>query len=409
MADSALELLAPELQLRVLLNADTPKDLHSLIHASPRLFRVFLLNKDTVLSEVTRRQFHPAVYSDALFCAKISQLEQPLSRDMVLELCQTYPSKLHERTVILAPMSVALCKLAKNLRFFIEDYTRNTLPLMKELGSSLDLDVMTEYYPEDPVPISQLSNSEIGRLQRAFCRFEIYRYLFARCSSDFDHSTRSCPHMSSLDAEEQACLFLENLPDFQVTEIFCIRDYLYRRLRGIFNEIEEEIFNTSTPQTFDFGTEGDVESTEWDSGVWLFCERGKAYQNEHLEHLLSLGLPYIRSIFQSMREERQALFIRHMDNAVTNHVENDFITRAIDFLSLNPAGENVELLAETDPPFEYKVDADAELDIPDAWQWAHPRAPPALLVDFGDKGLRDWGFVFWDHSRLRESGILERR
>ena len=406
---SALELLAPELQLRILLSAETPEDLHALIQAIPRLYQVFLLNRDTVLSAVARRQFHPAVISEALFFAKISQLQQPLPRDTVLELCRDYLSELYDGAIIPVPMSVALCKLARNVRFFIEDYTRNTLPLMEDLGRSLDVDVLPEYSPKNHVSYSQLSDSETGRLQRAFCRFEIYRYLFARCSQEYDHDIQECGQEPTLTPAEQASLFLLKFPEFQITEINCIRDYLYRRLRGIFTRLEDNAVDTLSPGTFEYDPEADVESLEWSSGIWFFCNSGKHEQDQHQEHLMSLGLPYIRRIFESTGEEQKDLFIRHIDSAVINHLEGNFITSALGSLGFNPAGKGIPLLAETDPSFVYQVNPDVQLDVPDAWQWAHPRGPPLEFSDIFTKGLRDWGYVFWDLDRLRESGILEQR
>lgn len=409
--NSALELLAPEIQLQVLFDVATPDDLHALIQASPRLYQVFLLNKHTILSAVARRQFHPTVIPDAVFVAKISQLGQPLSRETVIELCKTYPSESHEELTISIPISAALCELASNLRFFVGDYVRNTLPIMEGLGRSLDLDVLPEYWPEDPVSCPKLSDSETGRLQRAFCRFETYRLFFARCPSGFDHDLGACPYDPSLTPVEQASLFLQQFPDFQITEINCIRDYLYRRLRGICGRLEDEAADSLSPETFIFAQDGDVESVEWRSGVYLFTKSGKAYQNDHIEYLMSLGLPYIRQVLGSTGEEQKNLFIRHIANPsdVIGHLETQFITRALDFLGLNPARGDIPLLAKTDPPFVYEINADVELDIPDAWQWAHPRAPPFTLKESPLKGLRDWGYVFWDFDRLRESGILERR
>ncbi|CAD6567892.1 MAG: hypothetical protein ASARMPRED_001179 [Alectoria sarmentosa] len=404
---SALESLAPELQLQILVNADTPDDLHALIQASSRLYQVYLLNKEAVLSGVACRQFHPAVISDALFFAKISQLEQPLPRDTVIELCKSYPGERHEETTIPIPMSVALCKLASNVRFFIEDYARNTLPIMEGLGRSLDLDVLTEYGPETFV-YSKPSETEIGRLQRAFCRFEIYRHLFARCSSVLDHDLQGCSMDPSLTPAKQASLFLEKFPDFQVEEITCIRDYIFRRLRGICSRLEDKAVDTLPPETLIFDHYDDVERAEWASGVWLFTSSGKAYQNDHLEHLMSLGLSYLRRIFESTGEEHQDLFIRFIYPGLIRHLEKRFITTAIEALGRNPARGDTPLLAKTDPPFQYEVRTDVELDIPDAWQWAHPRAPPLMLNEGAYKGLRDWGYVFWDLDRLRESGILER-
>ena len=404
---SALEMLAPELQLQILFHAATPNDLHALIQASPRLYQVYLLNTDSILSAVAKRQFHPAVVSEALFFAKISQLEQPLSRNTVLELCRSYQSGLIELGVIPIPMSMAMCKLAKDVRFFIEDYARNTLPLVEDLGRSLETHVLAEYWPEKPVTYSQLSDSETGRLQRAFCRFEIYRYLFARCFSGFDHTTRDCAQEPSLSPAEQGSFFLEKFPDFQITEINCIRDYVYRRLRGIFSQLEDKAADTLPPATFEFDPLGVVETAEWESGVWLFTNHGKGYQKSHIEHLMTLGLAYLRQIFDSTGEEQKDLFIRHIGIAVIDHVEKDFISDALKLLGDNPRSQGIPLLAKTDPPFVYEVNAKSELGIPDAWQWAHPRAPPMKLSDFCFKGLRDWGYVFWDLRRLRETGILE--
>lgn len=407
----ALELLAPELQLHILLNANTPDDLHALIQASPRLYQVYLLNKDTLLSAVARRQFHPAVISDALFFAKISQLEYPLSRDTVLELCRTYPGESHEQTVIPIPMSVALCELASNARFFIKDYARNTLPIMQGLGRSLDLadvEVLPEYWPESPTSYSALSDSEVGRLQRAFCRFETYRKLFGRCSSEVDHDFRECRSNPPLTPAEQASLFLEKFPDFQVAEINCIRDFFFRRLRGVCSQLEDTAVDTLPRETFIFDQHDDVEGAEWASGVWLFTNNGKVYQDDHLEHLMSLGLSYIRRIFDSTGEEQKTLFIRHTYPGLIQHLETRFITKALEHLGRNPAAGDIPLLAETDAPFPCEINKDVGLDIPDAWQWVHPRAPPSMLSEGAYKGLRDWGFVFWDLDRLRASGILER-
>ena len=407
--NSALEMLAPELQLQILLNADTPSDLHAFIRASPRLCQVYLHNKDTILSTVALQQFHPAVIPDALFFAKISQLEQPLPRETVMQLCEIYPSEVEAGTTVPTSTSEALCKLASNVKFFIEDYVCNTLPIMEGLGRSLDLEIMPEYKPENLVPHSDISYSEIGRLQRAFCRFEVYRYLFARCSSKIDHDLQDCGQEPSLTSAEQADLFLQHFPDFQVTEINCIRDYLFRRLRGICSQLEDRATDTMPPETFMFDPKGDVEGAEWASGVYLFTRNGKAYQDLHLEHLMSLGLPYIHQIFASTGEEQKALFVRHIPGETINHLERQFITTAVECLGRNPARGNIPLLAATDPPFQYNINPDVELDIPDAWQWANPRAPPLFLNDDSMKGLRDWGYVFWDFDRLRESGILERR
>ena len=410
-----LEDLEPELQRDIMLEATTPSQIFNLVKASPRFYHVFVLNKQFILSTVARRQFHPAVLPEALTFAKILQFGQQFSRETAMRFCKIDASELHDWRTRITPISesVALCKLAGNLKFFIEDYTRNTLPILERLGESLDQVyepyLEPEYWPEKPVLYSDLSKTEIGRLQRAFCRFEIYRQLFARCSTEWDHGVRECASTPAMSPEEQANLYLANLPDYQIAEINCIRDYLIRRLRGICTQLEDEAFKTLSPETLIFDEDGDAETDQWSSGFFLFTEDGKYRQNHHLEYLLTLGLPYIRRIFESTGDERKALFIRDTGSCLIRHLQPwKFLTQALECLDRNPAWVDSRSSAETDSPLPSRCKQEIELDIPAAWSWANPRGPPIMLSDKDFKGLRDWGYVFWDFDRLRTSGILGR-
>lgn len=407
----ALELVEPEVQRQILSQVATLEQLHSLIKASPRLYHVFSLNKQHVLSAVARRQFHPTVLPEALAFAQISQLEQPCPPETARKYCDIDSSKQREWQASVSSISesLAMCKLAGHIKFFIEDYTRNTLPIMEGLSEAPDFEIFPEYRPRKAVLYSDLSTDEIGRLQRAFCRFEIYRSLFARCSPDLDHDVQECSRDTYVGPAEQASLYLEKFPDYQVAEINCIRDYLVRRLRGICLQLENEAVNTLSPDLFVFDREGDVETNQWNSGIYLFTEFGKHDQIGQMEHLMELGLPYIRKLFVSTGECRKVLFMHDPGHYVIHHLRTyDYITRAFECLDRNPAWEDAKLLAKTGTPFMYETKPDTELKIPAAWEWAHPCKPPIKLSDDCFKGLRDWGYVFWDHNRLQESGILER-
>lgn len=406
--DCTLDTLLPELQLHLLFVSDTPDNLHNLIHASPCLYQVFLLNKENILSAMARQLFHPAVLPEALTFAKISQLKQPLSREDARSFSHIKPCKLREweDETSSASESAALCKLASSVNYFVEDFARNTLPIMKAVGQSQDVEVLTEYKSGELMAHSRLSRSEIGRLQRAFCRFETYRYALARCSTALNHDNTDCGLDPSIDSEEQAILYLEKYADYQITEIHCVRDYIFRRLRGVCSQLESEAVDALISEDFEFDEkECDVECAELDSGLYLFTDSGKSWQKAHLEHLMSLGLPYIRQILESTGKKRRDLFIRHIPNAVLNHLETNFMTEAIERLGRNPARESMSLLA--DRPSEYEFHQEHELEVPEAWKWAYPDVPPILLRDSSLKGLRDWGFVFWDYERLQKSGILE--
>lgn len=427
-----LEDLEPELQRDIMLEATTPSQVFNLIKASPRLYHVFALNKQFILSTVARRQFHPAVLSEALTFAKIPQSRQSRQQrsrmsamqstmqytmQIAMLFCEINPSKIHDWQTTISPISesVALCKLAGNLKFFIEDYTRNTLPIMRLLGESPcpaddpSFSLEAEYWPETPVLYSELSKTEIGRLQRAFCRFEIYRELFARCSTELDHDVEVCPSEAAVSAAEQASLYLGKLPDYQIAEIHCIRDYLIRRLCGICTQLEDEAVETLSPETLTFDEDGDAETDQWSSGLFLFTEDGKSAQGDHFEHLISLGLPYIRRIFESTGDERRALFIRDTGHCLIRHLgADDFLTQALECLGRNPAWVDSRSSAKTELPSLLEPRPEIELDITPSWRWANTLGPPIKLSDGRFKGLRDWGYVFWDYDRLQTSGILER-
>ena len=403
-----LEQLEPEMQRQILLEAETPSHIHSLIRASPRLYQVFLHNKDFVLSTVARRQFHPAALSDALTFAKASQLKQPVSRQDALKFCRIESSEQTLwRDTMSSPAEVtALCRLAGNIRFIMQDYARYTLPIMEQLGRSHRLEVWPDYYPKASTSSTRFSRSEQGRLERAFCRFEIYRYIFARCSTSLDHEIGVCPSAPSINPSEQAKMYLEQFPDFQITEILCVRDYLHRRLRGICTKMESEAVDTMSPETFVFDPEGD-DSNEWESGLHVFTENCKRSQITHFEHLMTLGLPYIRQLLEAAGERKRELFVNHCPGAVIRHFETRFLSEAIEHLGGNPTLEHASSLPGTGPLNPYQIDLPFNPDIPDAWLWAHPRAPPRTLKDNANKGLRDWGYVFWDYDRLQASGILK--
>lgn len=303
--DSALELLSPELQQAILLHLDDLDTLYALIRASPRFHQVFRLNKDSTLTTITLCQFHPAVRPEALAVATLEQIQSQSQRDAqsqrdtAVRLCETFPSGIHLwcQSNPLETVSTYLCKLHRDINFFIDDYTRNTLPILHQLGQSQDYQILSEYPPYNDTFYSPLSSTEIARLQRAFCRFELYRLLFSRCSHDIHNGIHKCIRVSPLKPEEQATEFFRDLPAFQITEISCVRDYLYRRLRGIWNQLEDDAVHTLPLKEMAF--EDYDEAARWRSPLYLFTTQALPVQEEHLEHLLSLGLPYVRRILKS--------------------------------------------------------------------------------------------------------------
>ncbi len=205
--DSALELLSPELQQKILLQSETLDNLYALIRSSPRFYQVFRLNRETTLSSIALCQFHPAVQSEAVAIAKLEQLQRLSEQDaqsqrhIAMSFCDKFPTQIQQWCGS-GEVSVDLCKIDRTMKFFTSDYARSTLPILEQLGHSRDLEILSENRPYNHFSYPQLSSTEIGRLQRAFCRFELYRCLFSRCSQDPYHGAHKCIYPAPLTTTE---------------------------------------------------------------------------------------------------------------------------------------------------------------------------------------------------------------
>lgn len=224
---SRLERLQTELQALILRQAPTVESLYGLIRASPSYYQVFLFMKEDILSNLVRRIFHPSVMSDA-FAVVVAT--QSMERQPTRTLLVSFLEKLERRdweevlSVKRLPLStcISLCQLHRNINFFIDDYIAETTafldtqpirstgphPATSEEGHSTKDIVHSE---EEILPAFDypLSAAEMARLQRAFCRLEVFGYLFY---NDIENNAVFSP-------EEQSELFLYNFPYWQIEEI----------------------------------------------------------------------------------------------------------------------------------------------------------------------------------------------
>ncbi len=411
---SALDQLLPELQRRILLHLESFDTLHAFILASPRIHQVFRLNRKAILSKIARRRFSPAAIRDILATEKLREIEKPpFSRDTVL---QFFSKDFHALDdfhgfILPPPLSTRLAKLDRTVRFFINDYAQNTLPIVTQLSLSERPAIATKYeYNCDP-PQSPVSRSESDRLRRAFCRFETYRQLFSRCSSDLPYDHRNCDAEPPLTVYEQAERFFQHTPAYQAVEVACVRDYLHRRMRGVFDQVEDELVQRLRADDTDSGDKhrqyGYQYSThegchqQWVTTDHFFGYSGKYDQYNHIEYLCSLGLPYIRTLLESAGDQRHDLLLRE-SLYCSGQYDRCFITEA---LGLDHLVCNDQLYGWYDRDIESCLDEASRLDLPAGWLWAHEKPYYSGLVDLHDKAFRDWGYVFWDLKRLQQAGV----
>lgn len=422
--ESVLESLSPELQRLILLQLDSFEALHALILASPRFYQLFKINRETAFSAIARRRFHRAAVWEALAIERLAQVEKPpYSRKNVLRFFDFTPSDLDPPPNTILPLSVStgLCKTDKVIRLFTTDYAENSLPILAQLQSSDTASIRTQYRMNiyDP-PSFHLSDLELTRLRRAFFRFETYRILFARCPLGLEHDDHNVQRSHPVaPVFEQGKKFFRSSPAYHIAEIACVRDYLYRRLRGIFDQVEDETVRALQAECPNpMNTES---ALDWDAkNGWryhdyffehddhlddhLFTYNGKFNQHLHIEHLLSLGLPYILKILEATGDERRDLLLHGKRDWYTHH-ETRFLTAALAHYSFSRPSKRWRR-RQTDPtPSSHQA---IKANAPPGWLWAHGEHGYSDLAVDTYKGLRDWRYVFWDLDRLQNAGILDR-
>ena len=280
--------------------------------------------------------------------------------------------------------TISLCKTGSRIAWFVDDYWKSSSQILAKLGSDMALE-------QDPQILhSPLSITERGRLQRAFCRFETFCCLF----SLFDNV---CTDLElEQDCENQARWYLDEFAADEVEEIGSIRDYLIRRLWGTFEAVEEDAMDGElSDQVRKLGANCQPD--------WLSYQ-AKTNHLLYMEYLMSRGLEYLQKLFTSDGLERAKLVIAE------SATRDRFLTESMEprFGSMMSLG-----YAEDEEDFEGEYeDGDEEFEVDDVdrmtqgFLWANKNRVPKEWFRWPFKGFRDWGYVFWDSSRLMASGVL---
>lgn len=388
MASPTFETLLPELQTQIMRSLDSIPALFSLLRASPRFYQVFRSRREHHMTQLAFNHFHPQLSDDVMGLASALRLARPASRASI----QEYLSKRdrdqldHEQPSMDLATATSLCKIGSKIAWFVDDYQKSSLQLLGAVGSDMELE-------QDPQILhSPLSATERGRLQRAFCRFETFCCLFALPKADVTDSTL----LGTCD--NQARWYLDGFTADEVEEIASIRDYLVRRLWGTFEAIEEDAMEGELSEHIRM-LGAQCQPRDW------FSHQVKAYHLLYMEYLMSQGLTFLQKVLTSDGSDRA-------ESVIVDSTERaQFLTEALEprFGSMMSLGfDESELKYEG----EYE-EGDEEFELDDVDQvthgllWAHKNRVPKDWARWPLKGLRDWGYVFWDSSRLKASGVLD--
>ncbi|KAL8969060.1 MAG: hypothetical protein Q9183_002177 [Haloplaca sp. 2 TL-2023] len=384
MTTSLIDSLSPELQTEIMRNLGALASLHSLIRASPRFLQVFRSRKQYLLTQIASQDYHPSLADDLRKLGRASQIGQYPTTEQLGDCHYAFQTdEFWDSPFVLSPLeAAAIHRLSPTIAWFIDDYKTHTLTFLENLADRQGFSQNSE------VLYSDLSDVEYGRMQRAFVRIETFKYLFhTRPETSFS------PVRTSL-----AKGFLETYSPDEVEEIACIRDYIVRRLWGVFEDVEDDAL---LEETLDHPIQqlgALCRPHRW------FSENGKHYYLKYMEYIMSCGLPFVKEVILSSGFQRAFLVISN------SFVQDHYLSKVIRHwrtYGMDP-NEKPDYYDGLYDDGEGEYVGEAVDNISQGLLWANRLRIPADYARPQLKGLRDWGYVFWSRERLQASGVLDK-
>ena len=366
--------------------------LHALLCASPRFYQVFRTRKQSLLTELAIQ--HNSAPANAWDALKASRLPKPPSSQDVETFIQTFWDDMgYQADVIPLEDSIPLIKMRACVDWFTMDLTQDCMANMLRLGELINLQQDPEaprHLQLDPEATQRgLSDVEMGRIARAFYRFETFRHLFASPRGRYGGPPTG---------PQPAVEFLKTFDLDGVEEIACVRDYVVRKLCHVFDAIEDAFVRGELITPYREVTN----YSEYDN--W-FGEVRKGEQDGQMEYLMSLGLPFLRELFTATPAEAADVVLSN--NVLIGGFLSDTlrsVSESIFDMDYQPLDSVKECYyrATFDKGFledqnEYSM----------GWCWNHHWDRKAVPARRGNNGLRDWGYVFWERRRMKAFGVLE--
>jgi hypothetical protein len=377
--------LSTELLCIILAQLDSLQDLYSAVCASTSTYKAFQGARHATLSSVIRNIIWPNVIPDALFA---------------LRACAPDP----QATEVL-PMSLVeaeqLCHLWHSHEYFVKRlvaYFMTNLNAQLKAEQPSGANVTKLYFPQDP-----LAPREVARVRRALLRYSAFQSIISNPLFEDREEAAS---------RQVASLFAIYAP-WEIEEVACVYQYISNRLEDVIQNVEDHFVSRvqlteqkSSSTYLPCGPKGSLglqsmqaEAPFFEHDNWIFTKDEKRYQRQILTHLGSLGLPFLRSLFEAGPDSQKDIITENHDYLIWDlgaalaqrpHQTGIFKTEDDDWLSGKVLGFEGDRLEKRNL----------------AWLWAHQNRPEASFFWRCNTDLREWGYIFWDSDRLQRCGIL---
>lgn len=371
------------------------------------MFAIFRDQRDVILSAVIIWEIGADVLQEAQSALRSLRrlLRGIVSKKETLEWIATYEVELsHDQPLqqtSLGAVAVPLWRQHHSVKSLASLYVRERLHIATHRFRRVE----SEEAPQEGrcYDLEDLSDTEKSRLFRGFYRFEIYGNLFF---CDYRRKTKD-----TIYAPEQCDSFLCLFPSWQVEGLSCVNDFVIDKVLEKWQEVEENGYNAliaAGPSRWDF--DKPIYNSRWEFDFFSTSEKLQWRESYH-RYFATLKLPTLVSLFTA--QDGQLLQIVK-DNCDCKW-PHDFLSEALDQDSyysqlIEPKKDEHQQKVSAGVKIQFHRDYVSEAN--EAWLWAHEYQPCDLYVqpsyenEIGE-GLRQFGYVFWDSSRLHDAGVLE--
>ncbi|MCJ1355772.1 MAG: hypothetical protein MMC33_005764 [Icmadophila ericetorum] len=403
-----MERLPTELSLMILKSITSIQDLRNFIATHRTFYQLFSACRQEILQKVLRNAVYPDVCLDAITTIEASRVSailwsparSILLGDDVMEFIQKYEQErqIHSLRFVSMPSSVIdLFNFHGTVEFFVSDFVVKSFQVMNSHSDGATHLQIHNINPSNVFAI--LSNTEVGRTQRAFYRFETYRRLFYQSPVIFTAGTT-------------AKKFRELFVPWELEEITCVHQYLAVRLRHLFEEIEKDFirdvmvqFNReansltaddslTSPRHVLFPGQRKVGFEGY--GLEIFLQYSPL--DDHIHKLVSRGLPFLHRIFQLTKSQQRDVFLTMLSPG------------SIWFeVMIKKRSTDTNTMANSTSPAAFKFIGDSLESCTRGSTWANSNQATQSYNRPDKASLREWGYVFWDEATLQQTTILKTR
>jgi hypothetical protein len=236
MASANLHSLSTELICLILQSIHPGRDLYAFLQASSLAYRAFTAQKDFLLWHLAQCSMVPEVLVLAVTAVKLRNAKcarpglqrkfKQISALAVEKLLGGHGKPSLPRELMSSADLTRLCQLQSVVEYFIHDYCSQELPV---------------FFSPSSTSASDLSPTELARLQRAFYTYDIYQ---TRCYSPRGFHPL-WPGGTLIIPSAQ----VNRHKWWELDEVACIRQYIRKRLEDIIDKLAQKLSESVMAQS----------------------------------------------------------------------------------------------------------------------------------------------------------------